>query len=97
MVISPNSRTSAGIRVPAEQPTLKNHNHFYTHPNEVIQKLKYSYGSLVSMKKYQKNTNPNTSIPKKLKQQRSACLLPLFYFLPHFFNQASISLLILPK
>ena len=97
MVISPNSRTSAGTGVPIEQPTLKNHNHFYTHPNEVIQKLKYSYGSLVSMKNIKTNTNPNTSIPEKLKEQRPTCLLPLFYFLPHFFHQASISLLILPK
>ena len=63
-------QTSAGIGVPKDQSSLKNHNYFYTNANEVIQKLKYSCGSLVSSKKYQKNITPNTSIPEKLKQQR---------------------------
>ena len=54
MKIRGKTRTSAGIGVPIGQPTSKNHNDFYTHLNEVIQKLKCSYGCLVSMKNTRK-------------------------------------------
>ena len=48
--IREDSRTSAGIEVPADQSSLKNHNYFYTHRNEVIQKLKFSLRCLVFRK-----------------------------------------------
>ena len=64
MVISPNSRISAGTEVPADQSSLKNHNYFYTYRNEVIQKPKLLFRKSSFHEKYQKNKNPNTSIPK---------------------------------
>ena len=94
MVISPNSRTFAGTRVPTEQPILKNHNYFYTNRNEVIQKLKYSYGSLVSTKNIKKNTTPNTSIPEKFKQERvQHYYFPCFTLPSLFLTHASKTLL----
>ena len=54
MKVRDKTRTSAEARVPTTQSTSKNHNYFYTHQNEVIQNLKYSYGCLVSMKNTRK-------------------------------------------
>ena len=52
--ITRNSRTSAGIGVPVDQLTSKNHNYFCIYRIEVIQKLKCSYGCLVSTKNIKK-------------------------------------------
>ena len=52
--ITRNSRTPTGTGVPADQSTSKNHNYFYNYRIEVIQKLKCSYGCLVSTKNIRK-------------------------------------------
>ena len=71
MKIGDKTRTSVEIEVSAKQSTSRNHNYFYTHRNEVIQKLKYSYGCLVFTKNTKKiNINSTTSNPKKSKQKR---------------------------
>ena len=68
MKVRDKTRTSAEARVPTTQSTSKNHNYFYTHRNEVIQKLKFSLRCLVSRKKYHKNTNSVVSNPEKSEQ-----------------------------
>ena len=54
MKVRDKTRTSVETKVSAEQSTSKNHNYFYTHQNEVIQKLKYFCGCLVSTKNTRK-------------------------------------------
>ena len=94
LAIRGDFRTSAETRVSADQSFLKNHNYFYTNVNEVIQKLKYSCGSLVSKKKSKKYITPNTSIPEKLKQQRvQHAYFPCFTLPSLFLTHASKTLL----
>ena len=69
MVISPNSRTSAGTGVPADQSSLTNHNYFYTYRNEVIQESKLLLRKCSFWEKYKKNANLYTSIPVLTKQR----------------------------
>ena len=77
MVITPNSRTSTGTEVPADQSSLKNYNYFYTYRNEMIQKPKFLLRKSSLWEKYQKNANPYTSIPF-LTEQRGGFLGPAF-------------------
>ena len=49
-----NSRTSAVIGILADLPTSKIYNYFYTYRIEVIQKLRFSSGCLVSRKNIRK-------------------------------------------